>query len=108
MTQKGIKVISLKENLDTSTPTGKLILTVIAGIATFERDIMLERQREGIALAKASGKYKGRAAKKIPKDFDALYQQYMSRQLTKTKMAELCGVSRPLLDRMIKQLYNQQ
>lgn len=108
MTQKGIKVISLKENLDTSTPTGKLILTVIAGIATFERDIMLERQREGIALAKASGKYKGRAAKKIPKDFDALYQQYMSRQLTKTKMAELCGVSRPLLDRMIKQRYNQQ
>ena len=53
------------------------------------------------------GKHKGRAAKKIPKDFDALYQQYMSRQLTKTKMAELCGVSRPLLDRMTKQRYNQ-
>ena len=58
MNAKGIKVISLKEGLDTSTPTGKLMLTMIGAIATFERENMLERQREGIALAKAMGKYK--------------------------------------------------
>lgn len=46
--------------IDTSTPTGKLMLTVLGGIAEFEREIMLERQREGIAKAKAAGKYKGR------------------------------------------------
>lgn len=46
--------------MDTETPTGKLMLTVLAGVAQFEREIMLERQREGVAKAKAAGKYKGR------------------------------------------------
>lgn len=46
--------------IDTGTPTGKLLLTMMAGIAEFERSIMLERQREGIAKAKAAGKYPGR------------------------------------------------
>jgi DNA invertase Pin-like site-specific DNA recombinase len=53
-----VKIINL--GMDTSTPTGKLILTVLGGIAQFEREIMLERQREGIAKAKADKKYKGR------------------------------------------------
>jgi len=98
---KGVKVISIKEKLDTSTPNGTLMLTMIGAIATFERDIMLERQREGIALAKAAGRYKGRKAKTLPDNFDELYQQYMSRKITKTKLAELCGVSRPVLDRLL-------
>ena len=51
----------LAMNLDTSTPTGKLILNVVGSIAEFEREMMLERQREGIAKAKGEGKYKGRA-----------------------------------------------
>jgi DNA invertase Pin-like site-specific DNA recombinase len=46
--------------IDTATPTGELVLTIIGGIAQFERQMMLERQREGIAKAKAEGKYKGR------------------------------------------------
>ncbi|WP_219906663.1 recombinase family protein [Nitrosospira multiformis] len=46
--------------MDTSTPTGKLMLTVLGGIAQFEREMMLERQREGVARAKAAGKYNGR------------------------------------------------
>ncbi|PVA10835.1 DNA invertase [Pelagivirga sediminicola] len=50
----------LDTNIDTSTPTGKLMLTVLGSVAAFEREIMLERQREGIAKAKAAGKYKGR------------------------------------------------
>ena len=47
--------------MDTRNPTSKLMLTILAGVATWEREIMLERQREGIAKAKAEGKYKGRA-----------------------------------------------
>jgi len=101
--QKGIKIISLKEGLDSSTPTGKLMLTMIGAISTFERECMLERQREGIALAVAKGKYKGRKAKQVPNNFDDLYQQYLVRKLTKTKLAELCKVSRPVLDRLINQ-----
>jgi DNA invertase Pin-like site-specific DNA recombinase len=49
------------ERLDTRNPTSKLMLTILAGVATWEREVMLERQREGIARAKAEGKYKGRA-----------------------------------------------
>jgi DNA invertase Pin-like site-specific DNA recombinase len=51
----------LQINLDTSTPTGKLMLNMLGSIAEFERSLMLERQREGIAKAKGEGKYKGRA-----------------------------------------------
>jgi DNA invertase Pin-like site-specific DNA recombinase len=54
----GLRVLNL--GIDTQTPTGKLMLTVLGGVAQFEREIMLERQREGVAKAKAAGKYKGR------------------------------------------------
>jgi DNA invertase Pin-like site-specific DNA recombinase len=54
----GLKILNL--GIDTQTPTGKLMLTVLGGIAQFEREMMLERQREGIAKAKTAGKYKGR------------------------------------------------
>jgi DNA invertase Pin-like site-specific DNA recombinase len=57
---KGVELRILSMNLDTTTPTGKLMLSVLASVAEFEREIMLERQREGIAKAKAEGKFKGR------------------------------------------------
>ena len=62
---KGVHLISNKENIDTSTPTGKLMLTMIGAIAEFERQNMLDRQREGIAIAKKNGKYKGGNAKRF-------------------------------------------
>lgn len=58
---KGVALNVLALGMDTSTPTGKLMLTVLGGVAEFEREMMLERQREGIAKAKAEKKYKGRA-----------------------------------------------
>jgi len=58
---KGVELHVLALNLDTSTPTGKLMLNMLGSIAEFERDLMLERQREGIAKAKADGKYQVRA-----------------------------------------------
>jgi DNA invertase Pin-like site-specific DNA recombinase len=59
--RRGVRVRLLSMDLDTGTATGELVLTVLAAIATFERSLMLERQRAGIAKAKADGKYKGRA-----------------------------------------------
>ena len=56
--QVGVRILNL--GLDTQTPTGKLMLTVLGAVAQFEREIMLERQREGVAKAKTAGKYKGR------------------------------------------------
>jgi DNA invertase Pin-like site-specific DNA recombinase len=57
----GASLQILAMNLDTGTPTGKLMLNVLGSVAQFEREMMLERQREGIAKAKAQGKYRGRA-----------------------------------------------
>ncbi len=54
----GIRILNL--GMDTMTPTGKLMLTVLGAVAQFEREMMLERQREGIAKAKSDGRYKGR------------------------------------------------
>lgn len=61
LTERGVGIRIMSMDLDTSTATGRLVLTVLAGIATFERSLMLERQRAGIAKAKAEGKYRGRA-----------------------------------------------
>jgi DNA invertase Pin-like site-specific DNA recombinase len=59
--EKGAHLKVLQMGLDTSNATGRLMLNVIGSVAQFEREMMLERQREGIAKAKAEGKYKGRA-----------------------------------------------
>jgi DNA invertase Pin-like site-specific DNA recombinase len=61
LTKRGVAVRILSMDLDTGNATGRLILTILAGIGEFERSLMLERQRAGIAKAKAEGKYKGRA-----------------------------------------------
>ena len=102
--EKGVHLVSNKENLDTSTPTGKLMLTMIAAINEFERENLLERQREGIAIAKEQGKFKGGQVKKIDdKAFNAAYEQYKRRELTKGQMAQKLHISRPTLDKILKE-----
>lgn len=99
--EKGVHLVSNKENIDSSTPQGKLMLTMIAAIYEFERENMLERQREGIAIAKREGKFKGRKPLELD-DFDKYYELYISRQITKSEMARKLNISRPTLDKMIK------
>ena len=103
LNSNNIQVISLKENLDTSTPTGKLMLTMIGAISTFEREIMLERQREGIAIAKTEGKYKGRTKKEKPKDWEELKGLYYKRELNLVELAKKCNVSRPIIYKWLKE-----
>lgn len=104
LTNKGVRLVSNKENLDTSTPTGKLMLTMIGAINEFERANLLERQREGIAIAKTKGVYKGRKAIEIDDNkFEIEYNRYMSREINKTELAKKLGVSRPTLDKMIRE-----
>ena len=100
---KGVTVISMKEKLDTSTPQGEFMLTVFAGIATLERKLMLQRQREGIAIAKANGKYKGRQSKQKPDDWESLKALYMSRQISVSEIAKRCDVSRPIVYKWLKE-----
>lgn len=109
--RKNVHIVSNKENVDSSTPTGKLMLTMIGAIAEFERQNILERQKEGIAVQKEldkqrkpeDRKYKGRREVAIDDDiFDQQYLRYANREITKTQLAQELGVSRPTLDKILK------
>lgn len=100
---KGVNLVSNKENIDSSTPQGKLMLTMIGAINEFERTNLLERQREGIAIAKREGKYKGRQVKQINEElFARKYADYKLRKINKTQLAQELNVSRPTLDKLLK------
>ena len=102
LTQKNIYLVSNKENIDTSTPTGKLMLTMIGAINEFERYNLLERQREGIAIAKRNGKYTGGKRKNVS-NFENGYQRYLRREISKVALAKELRISRPTLDKLIKE-----
>ncbi len=102
---KKVQLISAKENIDTSTPTGKLMLTMIGAINEFERANLLERQREGIEIAKMQGKFKGRKEVKI-NNFEIYYNRYKSREINKIQLAKELNISRPTLDKLIKKYEN--
>src|SRR5262249_19806900 len=92
-----LRVLNL--GIDTSTPTGGLVLTVLAGIAQFEREIMLERQREGIAKARALGKYKGRKATARAKQVDVMRLKAVG--LGASEIAKRLGLGRASVYRML-------
>lgn len=80
---KGVTLISHKEKIDTNTPAGKFMLTVFAALSQLEREQLKQRQREGIEIAKAQGKYTGR--KPIPTDwmrFGQLYGEWRAKNIT--------------------------
>lgn len=91
---KGIELMSNKENIDTKTPTGKLMLTMIGAIAEFERANMLERQKEGIAIAKGNGVYKGRKKIEYPENWEQVYKAWKSRELKGNDAMEQLGLKR--------------
>mgnify|MGYP001188134677 CR=1 FL=1 len=98
---KGAQLKILSMDLDTGTATGKLMLGILGSVAEFEREIMLERQREGIAKAKAEGKYKGRAPTAQRKSADVL--NMLSQGLTETQVAEKLDISRSSVQRIKRQ-----
>lgn len=104
LNERGIHLVSNKENLDTSTATGELMLTMIAAINQFERRNMLERQAEGIAIAKRNGAYKncGRKEKEVdPVEFARCKGELLAGALTKSAMALRLGISRPTLYKLL-------
>ncbi len=100
---KKVALVSNKENVDSSTPSGKLMLTMIGAIAEFERQNLLERQREGIEIAKREGKFKGGQVKKIDDNlFNKYYAEYKLRKINKVELAKKLEISRPTLDKLLK------
>lgn len=100
LTAKGASLRILAMNLDTSTPTGTLMLTVLGGVAEFERAIMLERQREGIAKAKQAGKYKGRKPTAQAKTEDVL--KLKGEGVGATEIAKRLGIGRASVYRILE------
>lgn len=100
---KRINLISVKEKLDTSTPTGKLMLTMIGAINEFERANLLERQREGIALAKKEGKFKGRKPIGFPDNWEIIYNKWKNREVSSNNAMEQLGLKRNTFYKLVKE-----
>ena len=97
---KGVELQVLAMALDTSTPTGKLMLNLMGSFAEFEREIMLERQREGVARAKAEGKYRGRVPTAQRKAAEVV--QLRGQGVRPEEIAAKLGISRASVFRVLK------
>jgi DNA invertase Pin-like site-specific DNA recombinase len=93
----GLRILDL--GIDTQTPTGKLMLTILGGIAQFEREVMLERQREGVNKIQIRGKYTGR--KPIDDKRKALILELDKQGLTRAKIAKSVGVGQATVYRVL-------
>lgn len=100
--QVALRILNL--GIDTSTPTGKLMLTMIGAIATFERELMLERQAEGIELAKRRGVYKGRKPTAMAKGNEVL--ALVAKGLPRTEIAKCTGISISSVQRILRSQSN--
>jgi len=91
LTVMGVEFVSQKEHIDTTTPTGKFMLTVFGAVAELERGYILQRQREGIDAARAKGKHLGRPVKRAPDNFDSLVRDWDRKLIPLSKVLSACG-----------------
>jgi DNA invertase Pin-like site-specific DNA recombinase len=101
--KKGVHFISQKEQIDTSTSAGRLMLTIFAGIAQFERECLLERQAEGIALAKREGRM-GRPKAKACDNFQVIIKEWKQGNITAVEAMRRAGMSKATFYRKVKVL----
>ena len=92
LTEKQVEFVSRKEAIDTTMPTGKFMLTVFVAIAELEREYILQRQREGIAIAKAEGKYTGRKPIPLPDNFERVVARWRAGEITATEAMRQTGM----------------
>ena len=103
LTEKGVNLVSTKENVDTTTPQGRFMLTVFAALSELERENILERQREGIAIAKAEGKYKGRKPIPVTDKFFRLTSLWQKDEMQLKDVIEQLDMSQSTFFRKCKQ-----
>lgn len=102
LTAKGVEFVSRKEAIDTTTPTGKFMLTVFGAVAELEREYILQRQREGIAIAKEQGKYKGRRPIEAP-EFEQVTAKWKSGAITATEAMRTLHMTKTTFYRKVRQ-----
>lgn len=105
LNNKGVYFVSLKENIDTSTPQGKFMLTVFGAMAELERENILQRQKEGIALAKKEGKYKGRKRIEIDeKIFNDMIKEWKAGERTASSIYKYFEISPQTFYRRVNEM----
>ncbi len=105
LTDKGVALISIKEKVDTDTPQGRFMLTIFAALAELERETILQRQREGISIAKKQGKYKGRKPLSFNEEqFRAECQKWRNGEQTATDTMKKLGIKRNRFYEIVKKL----
>lgn len=100
--EKGVGFVSLKEKFDTTTVSGKFVLVIFAAIAELERGNILQRQREGIEIAKQKGVYKGRKPKEL-KGFDEIFEKWNNHQISTVEASRALGISRSTFYRKVNE-----
>ena len=103
LTKKGVEFVSKKEAIDTTTPTGKFMLTIFGAVAELEREYILQRQREGIAIAKTNGIYKGRKPKPCP-EFETVVAAWRAGRITATAAMQQLNMTKTTFYRKIKEV----
>lgn len=103
LTAKGVEFVSRKEAIDTTTPTGKFMLTVFGAVAELEREYILQRQREGIAIAREQGKYTGRKPIQTP-EFEQVVRDWRSGRITAVEAMRTLHMSKTTFYRKVKRL----
>lgn len=103
LNEKGVAFVSQKEQIDTSTAAGRLMLTIFAGLAQFERECLLERQAEGIAIAKAEGKM-GRPSIEPGKEFAAIVARWKAGEMTAVEAMKAAGMTKTTFYKKVKEL----
>lgn len=107
LNSKGVELISLKENIDTTTATGKAMFGMLAVMAQFERDLIAERTREGLASARARGRKGGRPKVK-PEDIDRALMMYESEKFSIKDICIMCGISKNTLYNYIRERKSEE
>ena len=102
LSAKGVEFVSKKEAIDTTTPTGKFMLTVFGAVAELEREYILQRQREGIEIAKQQGRYKGRKPLTHP-GFQEIVARWRRGELTAAEASRRLGMSKATFYRKVKE-----
>ncbi|WP_297430067.1 recombinase family protein [Clostridium sp.] len=103
LNSKGVQFVSLKEAIDTTTPTGMFMLTIFGAVAQLERDYIKDRQAEGIAVAVKQGKYKGRKAIEYPKNWGKYYKMMKNGNIKAVDVMKILELKKTTFYKLIKQ-----
>ncbi|MBU3187607.1 recombinase family protein [Clostridium estertheticum] len=103
LNNKGVIFVSLKEAIDTTTPTGMFMLTIFGAVAQLERDYLKDRQMEGIAIAVTEGKYKGRKPIEYPKLWDKYYKMMSEGNISGIDVMKILDLKKTTFYKLVKQ-----